>query len=899
MMQNVNGSNSRRPVRCAVSGWLLAASAVGAAQAAPAVDRVEVGPVGAPAMEIALTGPVSVEPRTLAGAPYMVRLRFAEPVLGVRDVFAEGGEVADARFVEGQDWVEVVLSGVADRSYVAVSIGAVAMPSGVLEDVSARFGVLAGDYSGDGVVNGSDVLSYFDQAGGPFAPQNGSIDAEGPVGIVGAANDGARLDNIAPVITDVDLMFAPSGAFSLPKALTVRDERITEDDLVITTTSTDPALIAPDGIEVVGQGPERMLRLRGEPGADGSCVVLVYLNDGENITLEEIPVVVKPDTAPDARFSADTHVGPAPLIVTFDARSSTDELDNIVSYEWEFDDGTTGTGARIAHGFPDANYREVRLTVTDASGLSSTEMRPITIVDGGFDLNDSVTEREAKRFLWQAAFGPNEADVQFVMQNGYEAWIDQQLALPPSYIDYALVELGDDLGLTSSEIESVMDDYWVSSPDQLRHRMAWALIQIIVMNDSMDGSPNEAGATYYNNYIREGLGNYRSLLESVTFSYQMATYLTYRHNSKADPNTGSAPDENYAREIIQLFSIGLWELNQDGTRRRDPFGDDIPTYTNELIREFARIFTGLREGDDRLVPLVASVYNHDFGEKQLLNYPGAVPEGGIVPASEMTEEAVFADVYAAIDNVFYHPNCGPFISYRLIQRLTVSNPTPQYVARVTQAFNGGGPYGTGERGDLAAVAKAILLDPEARDPAYRFSPYIGKVMEPLIVQYGLFRALNRVDRPNEMFPFQISTSGYNAERSFKQRFMRSPTVFNFYRPNFSIIDSELDRGGLVAPELAIYDDLTAFETPNLWGREVINETDSGEISPYYDQWIAQANGDDQVLVSLVIEHLMHEQISPEARYLIANTVAQINGDYDKVRAAVTLVVTNPEFVVLR
>ena len=309
---------------------------------------------------------------------------------------------------------------------------------------------------------------------------------------------------------------------------------------------------------------------------------------------------------------------------------------------------------------------------------------------------------------------------------GFAGWIDQQISLSPSLLTEAGFQQAID-SRDDNNLGPIAQQYFawanlaVESIDQLRHRMAWALSQIIVINNDEDGTGTIGSRNYYNFYLQHALGNYRDLLADVTFSYPMGVYLTYVNNARANPEAGTEPDENYAREVMQLFSVGLFDLNLDGTHKLDAQGNSIPTYSNDDITQFARVFTGLRVStiganfqESAGEPMRMDVTRHEFGSKQLLTYPGAV-NNGFIPARSETEANGISDIHFAIDNVFNHPNTAPFVCRQLIQRLVTSNPTPAYVGRVAAVFE---DDGNGVRGNLGAVAKAILLDPEARDPVY-------------------------------------------------------------------------------------------------------------------------------------------------------------------------------------
>ena len=350
--------------------------------------------------------------------------------------------------------------------------------------------------------------------------------------------------------------------------------------------------------------------------------------------------------------------------------------------------------------------------------------------------------------------------------------------------------------LILAELQADRVDIWfrnvVDGDDQLRQRVAFALSEILVV--SQQGALIDAPyslADFYDQLALNAFGNYRDLLEIITLHPAMGVYLSMLGNQKPNPALNIRPDENYARELMQLFSIGLVELNLDGTVRTDGLGQPIPTYDQAVIEGFAHVFTGwnyagapsfpqaFRNDNNQTVPMQLYPAYHDEGAKQLLN-------GVTIPAGQTGDQ----DLRMALDNIFNHPNVGPFIAIRLIQRLVTSNPSPGYVSRVASVFNNNG---FGERGDLGAVVKAILLDDEAR-PAMHME-IDGKIKEPLLRLTQLWRAYNAQSQSG-VFPL------FPAYIIFGQGPLQASHVFNFFSP-FYAPPGEIRNSGLVAPELQI------------------------------------------------------------------------------------------------
>jgi uncharacterized protein (DUF1800 family) len=444
----------------------------------------------------------------------------------------------------------------------------------------------------------------------------------------------------------------------------------------------------------------------------------------------------------------------------------------------------------------------------------------------------AVTRAQAARLLQQATFGPTLRELDRVQQLGIATWIDDQITNQPGTLHRPYIELiyadfdGPRADLTYSFND--MDQFIngnnattpfaraaISGPDQLRQRVAFALSQICVTSRRDPNLENKplAMTDYYDIFVRNAFGNYYDVLREVTFHPVMGRYLSHIGNQKARPEINQYPDENYAREVQQLFSIGLWELNNDGTRKLDGLAQPIPTYGNAQITEFARVFTGLWFGgqpwgsggwtdDDSSVPMQMWAEKHDFGAKTLLN-------GFRIPARAPTVANGIRDVDDALHNLFEHPNTPPFISKQLIQFLVTSNPSSNYVARVAAKFINNG---AGKRGDLGAVVKAILLDEEARDPRwFAGAPEFGRLKEPVHRAMTIARA-GRLDNYTNLLWW---TWGEFNSAAFQEPGY-SPSVFNFFRPAYQP-PGLLTQYGLVGPAFQITDSYSSISFPNkLW-----------------------------------------------------------------------------------
>ncbi|MFL6260007.1 MAG: DUF1800 family protein [Thermoanaerobaculia bacterium] len=424
------------------------------------------------------------------------------------------------------------------------------------------------------------------------------------------------------------------------------------------------------------------------------------------------------------------------------------------------------------------------------------------------------TSQDAARFLFQATYGPRPGEVEALQQKGFASWLDEQLAMPTA----SHLAAYDQLLASSGEQSSpglVRESFFaqaVQGPDQLRQRVAFALSELFVVSDQdavLRNNP-EALASYLDLLAGNSFGNFRDLLEGVTLSPAMGIYLDMAGSSKSILERGVNPNENYAREILQLFSIGLYELHPDGSLRLDSTNQPIPTYDQDVVKAFARAFTGWTLGgqnqaDPRKffrpernfrIPMEPWTLYHATDEKRLL-------DGAVLPAGQSAR----TDLQQALDLIVRHPNTGPFFCRGLIQKLVTGNPSPGYVYRCGQAF---ADNGAGVRGDLKAVLRAILLDYEARAASLATRPDEGHLREPVVRVAGLLRTLDARPRNGR---WRFARSFDQAGRSTGQTPLRSPTVFNFFEPGYAL-PGEIAQSGLVSPEFQIATETTVVGAGN-------------------------------------------------------------------------------------
>ncbi len=546
------------------------------------------------------------------------------------------------------------------------------------------------------------------------------------------------------------------------------------------------------------------------------------------------------------------------------------------------------------------------------------------VAEGRRTLDGSGMDAElmaASRFLAQASFGGSMQKVEQVAEMGYENWLNWQFSLPRSSFldaDRAIFEEGLQNYLENGGTEEVygnnsamhfMYTWWqinMTAEDVLRQRVALALSEILVVSFNSDlVSFGEGVSSYYDLFEKHAFGNYRDLLLDVALHPVMGYYLSHFDNPKAIPEENIHSDENFAREIMQLFSIGLYELNQDGSRVTDDEGNPIPTYDNSDIKEMAKIFTGLGAGAvienewtdtpefgygiwvaDMTVPMAMYEEWHQQGEKHLLN-------GFVVPAGQTGME----DVEMAVNHLFNHPNVGPFIALRLIQRLVTSNPSPEYISRVAAAFN---DDGNGVRGNMKAVISTILLDDEARN----CDTGVAKLREPMNRYFDFALSMDK-NSPNGSF-WNIGWSFYE---NTGQAPLFAPSVFNFFLPEYQP-NGEITDEGLVAPEFQIHNSRTSLGYMNsvydwtfydylLWSWE------EGRPPVYTDiARLVPMTRDPEVIINHLDILFTHGRLSERTRGIIRNALDAFNEEepynyYDKVMIALYLIMISPDYVILK
>ena len=541
------------------------------------------------------------------------------------------------------------------------------------------------------------------------------------------------------------------------------------------------------------------------------------------------------------------------------ALGTTQQFTASVPVAWSVTAGTISAGGLYTA--PAAMPASSAVTVRATSTADSTKFATATVtLQAAEQPQPNPGLLSAARLLDQAAFGPTPQALDDVQARGVTGWIDDQFNQPES----ALSLTGD--------LRAQMLNRLAHAPDQLRQRVVWALSQIIVV--SMDKNPYaEEYIPYLQILSRNAFGNYRTLLREVTLSPQMGKYLDLANSNK--PGVGGGANENFPRELLQLFTIGLVELNLDGT----PKPGSPPTYSQDTVRQFALALTGWtyptaagstpgsNNWENFSKPAMESrPANHDMTAKTLLN-------GVVLPASQSPEQ----DLDGVIDCVFNHPNAGPFLATRLIRFLVTSNPSPEYVTRVAQVFNSNA---SGERGDLKAVIRAILTDPEARND--QATPNQGRLKEPVRAYVNFVRTLNgRISATNQI-TWTFSRMG--------QALTASPSVFGYYSPLYRLPGNPQ----LFGPEFQIYTPTESI----LLGNEIFQVLNNPAGDPSIDLSPFQAVASDaQKLVDLVCTKLHHGRTPAGLRAAILKAVQAAYDNKQRVDIAVYLAALSGEFAV--
>ena len=484
----------------------------------------------------------------------------------------------------------------------------------------------------------------------------------------------------------------------------------------------------------------------------------------------------------------------------------------------------------------------------------------LTLLIGGCEKNDSdplsnsenvanseITKAQAFRILEQATFGPTDDDLKAVQTLGTAKWIEQQLNASSAYDSSsdshqshlqrykAIAKMAEPStyssesdfnnnyhGRTSDYQTAAWFDNVLHGKDQLRQRVAFALSELIVISGSKQRTRfrGDSLASYYDILTKHAFGNFRNLMGEISRSPGMGVFLSHQGNKKFNSSSNTHPDENFARELMQLFSIGLWKMNQDGSMVKDSSGDPIASYTQDDVEELAKVMTGYDikgnskfgktnrgNGEEWASPMEFNSSHHEYASKTFL---------GSNIGAEGSSNSDPSDLDQALNIIFQHQNVGPHVGRHLITRLVTSNPSSSYISRIAEKFNNDG---NGNRGNLKEVVRSVLLDPEAREEEYSNVGNFGKPKEPLLALTQFLRAFDVKPLDGWKSRTNATMNGvyqfFYLENIIGQSPLRSETVFNFFSSDFIPADSHFISNSMVAPEFQIQSDTVLIKFHNL------------------------------------------------------------------------------------
>ena len=552
---------------------------------------------------------------------------------------------------------------------------------------------------------------------------------------------------------------------------------------------------------------------------------------------------------------------------------------------------------------------ELQATYTGAAGQTGSIAVTVANPNPGAVTSSSVnaqfqqllaTQTAAARLLDQSSFGPTASSIAHVQLLGLSAALQEQFSQPATMLPD--IPSPDPTQCTNNTSLCAESEWWqniLTGNDQLRQRVAFALSEIFVTSTDNPGSGRPM-TPYMNVLVNDAFTNYRTIMEDVALSISMGEYLNMLNSDK--PPTGQIANENFARELMQLFTTGIDVLNPDGTLPLDGSGNPIPVYTQAQVQAFARAYTGWtwanadgtapnkfpNSGGAYGYPMMAVETHHDMTAKTILN-------GVTLPAGQSAEQ----DLKGALDNIFNHPNVGPFVCRQLIQHLVKGNPSPAYVQRVAAVFANNG---SGVRGDMKAVITAILMDSEAR--AADMDPTVdgGHLREPILYEANVVRALGFTSTntdPTNLWPY-MSLSGYSTNLS--EHPLRSNSVFNFFPPSYVIPSTLLPGTNITSPEFALENTASAMLRLSL-----ADQLSQGRLSGFtakvsatspLGMVAATANTGPGDLVDTLNALFLHGQMSTQMRTAIVSAITPLTDNGQRVRVAVYLVLSSSQYKIL-
>ncbi|MCA0200925.1 MAG: DUF1800 family protein [Proteobacteria bacterium] len=657
----------------------------------------------------------------------------------------------------------------------------------------------------------------------------------------------------------------PAGAFtiSLNGSNFTPDSIVQVGDVALNTNYVSPTTIRATGTTTASQAGKKFGVKVIRPGLGGttSSSVTYTVAAGSNATPTPEPtappaptpgpaiaVSLSPNGSTIAPFATRqftaTVTGTANISVVY-------SVNNVIG-------GNADVGTISPNGLytaPAAGDTARTFTIRAASAVNPNAAASATITVAGppeAGTGQGTANLAAARLLEQATFGPTVASIARVREVGVDAWLNEQFAAAETPV--VLPE-----GNNNSVVRSQYISRLSMAEDQLRQRVAYALGQIVVISMNKNIYPNEI-VPYLQILSRNAFGNYRTLLGEISTSAQMGKYLDIANSNR--PANGAGANENYPRELLQLFSIGLWELNPDGTQRLDANQQPIPTYDQTTVQQIALALTGWtyagprnNNWEDFSGPMQPKDVNHDMRAKSFL--------GCSLPANQ----TAVADMDATLDCVVRHPNIAPFISTRLIRSLVTSNPSPAYIGRVSAVFNNNG---SGVKGDLRAVVRAILTDPEARSDAAVSTS--GRLRDPTLHLIALVRALGGRINPGNQLSWEMS--------QVSQMPLTPPSVFGFYAPTYRVPNA----GGAFGPEFQIYSPTEAVLRGNLFWRVITNP--GGDFTVDMTPFTTASNAVE--LIDRIDQALMYGRMPQAMRQSLANVMAAQSTPMERMQIALYL-----------
>jgi uncharacterized protein (DUF1800 family) len=707
------------------------------------------------------------------------------------------------------------------------------------------------------------------------------------------------------------------------------------------------------GLTVNGtDNPGVTLQVNGVAGGNAIVGTAAFNSNSGSITYTAPAVVPTPSNVvalkitsvdnPAVSIEQDISVmNPIPVLVSATPMSFSPGPATVVLHGQKFITGAQVlvNGTAFPATFNSSSQLTASINLTEPGNLDLQVLNPAPGPAASADLIALVTgtppvpivdPNDASRFLEQATFGATDADIHHLSMIGYQAWLDEQFAIPPTpqvpIVQQELmlnnppcassnVTCNAALFLqNSSDEQFVQNAFWqqaITGNDELRERVRYALSEMLVVSsNNSSGVQNfpRGEANFEDMLGADAFGNFRTILNDVTLNPEMGIFLSMLGNDKGNATTD--PDENYAREVMQLFTIGLYQLNDDGTQKLDGSGNPIPTYSNNDVMGLAKVFTGFSwqipgNGSDTgwsnccvyvgpgygedLLPMVSYNAHHSTDEKDFL--------GTTIPAGSSNADA---DLKVALDTIFNHPNLPAFVSRQLIQHLVTSNPSPAYIGRIAAVFK---DDGTGVRGNMQAVISAILLDPEARDTAtYSGDPQYGKVREALLRYTEWARAFTAQSRTGAFYLGSTEDPIYG----LGEMPLRSPTVFWWFSPGYVPPGTNLATANLMAPEMQMTNVSTVVGYINFMQSAIGADADSGpDLFASYATEMSLAVNPDQLVDRLNLL-LMAGEMSSTLQSQIASAISSIpipSGDQNaidaallnRVQTAVYLTMASPDF----